>query len=386
MRIPYTSEKSAAARQWWLSVVLLVLLAGCHGHSHNNSNHDGDTLTFRHSSLLRGLRTNSFTQMEVADPWDTSKLIATYILVPSNQELPRTLPAGIVIRTPLQQAVAFSAVHAALAEELGCLNRISGLCDTDYACGETLRQILKRGILKDFGPAMQPVTERIVAAHADALLISPFRDHVPGPAERLGIPVIACADYMENSPLGQAEWMRFYGMLFGCEQKADSLFKKVEQEYKAWTATAKKSENKPTLMVDLKTGPVWYVAGGCSTMGTLYRDAGLRYLFADLAESGSVALDFERVYARCAEAEWWFVKYGETNNKTYATLAQDDPRYRRFRPWEARKIIGCNTLGTPFYEETPFHPERLLSEFVQTFHPELRGENFTPRYLRPLAE
>lgn len=345
-----------------------------------------DSIAFRYVTLLAMGRTDSFTRVDIADPWHKGQTAATYILIPSDKPLPRQLPSGTIIRTPLKRAVAFSAVHAALANDLGCLSQIAGVCDADYICSAPLRKALAEGSLANFGQAMQPTIEQIVAHKADGLLISPFRDHVPGPVERLGIPVIACADYMETSPLGRAEWMRFYGMLLGCEARADSLFAEVETRYMKWKAIATKAKSRPTLMVDLRTGPVWYVAGGRSTMGRLYADAGLAYLFASDTVSGSVPLDFERVYTRCSEADYWFMKYGNATDCTYASIAANDARYKRFKPWSERHIVGCNTLRTPFYEETPFHPDKLLEEFVQTFHAELRTHSFSARYIAPLTE
>ncbi len=365
-------------------LVAAVVLASCVGERVEVCNRKG--IDFRYATLLRGERTDSFVRIDVLDPWDTSQVAMTYVLVPRSHNVPTALPHGTLVRTPLQRLVAFSAVHASLCNELGRLSHVSGVCDAEYVGSAALKKALHNGTLRNFGSAMQPSTEQIIQAGADALLISPFRDRVPGPAERLGIPVIACADYMEASPLARAEWVKFFGLLLNCESTADSIFARVEKTYNDLKATAAHVKQRPTLMIDLKTGPVWYVAGGRSTMGTLYHDAGLTYQFADNAERGSVALDFEQVFSRCAQSEYWLIKYGEATDKTYASLLLDEPRYRHFRPWRERHIACCNTLRTPYYEETPFHPERLLSELIYTFHPELRPTAFQPRYIFPLQE
>ncbi len=373
-------------RLWWLPVVLLAILWGCGSTPKGQTNDTSGQSVVTHATLLHITKHDGFTRVDVSDPWDTLHTLATYLLVPQSDKLPPQLPKGTVVRTPLKKLVAFSAVHAALASELGCLQQVCGLCDKDYVCSSALKEALENGTIKDMGPAMQPSLELIKACGADALLISPFRDRLPGPAERLGIPVIVCADYMETSPLGRAEWMRFYGLLMGCEERADSLFNAVEQQYNLWKNKAKASQEKPSLMVDMRTGPVWYVAGGCSTMGTLYADAGLNYIYRDNKERGSVALDFEQVVSACHNADIWMLKYGQKGDITYQSLISDDPRYSKFKAWKERRVVGCNTLSTPFYEETPFHPERLLAEMVQMFHPELQTQDFKPHYLQPLKE
>ena len=101
---------------------------------------------------------------------------------------------------------------------------------------------------------------------------------------------------METSPLGRAEWLRFYGLLVGQEQRGDSLFAQIEKEYLALKDLAAQATSRPTVLSDLKYGSAWYIAGGQSTTGRLYADAGADYVFAELPNSGSVPMAFETVF------------------------------------------------------------------------------------------
>ncbi|MDO5751243.1 MAG: ABC transporter substrate-binding protein, partial [Rothia sp. (in: high G+C Gram-positive bacteria)] len=171
--------------------------------------------------------------------------MARYVLVPRTQPLPHYLPQGTLIRTPLQRAVLTTSVHAALLLDLHAERAIAGLTDTAYIVSPEVRQLLCQGV-KSMGTALQPDLELMQAARADALLTSPFEGDGSARAQRLGIPQIACADYMESSPLGRAEWMRFYGRLFGQAERADSLFAAVEQHYLALAAQADSLTSKRT--------------------------------------------------------------------------------------------------------------------------------------------
>ena len=111
-----------------------------------------------------------------------------------------------------------------------------------------------------------------------------------GRVEKLNIPIIECADYMETSALGRAEWMRFYGLLFGEAQKADSLFAEVEKNYNELKALVAPLSYAPSVISELKNGSAWYVPGGKSTSARIYADAGANYVFADDEHSGSVPL------------------------------------------------------------------------------------------------
>lgn len=115
-------------------------------------------------------------------------------------------------------------------------------------------------------------------------MLSPFENSGGyGRVGKLGVPVIECADYMETSPLGRAEWLRFYGLLVGQEQRGDSLFAQIEKEYLALKDLAAQATSRPTVLSDLKYGSAWYIAGGQSTTDACMRMPG-RLCFCRTAE------------------------------------------------------------------------------------------------------
>ncbi len=371
-----------------LFLLLLLLAAGlCACRSRHGGDTQpsltADTLSLSRASLLRIVHTASYATVDIGDAWHPGKTLRRYILVPRDSAIPPRLPEGTLVRTPLRRAVVLSAVHAALLCELGRTDCIGGLCDVGYILNRDLRKDVSDGRIEDMGSSMNPDAERIIASGADALLVSPFENAGHGPVERLGIPLIECADYMETSPLGRAEWMRFFGLLFGCERQADSLFRKVEQEYETLRAAARRAGNRPTLLCDMKEGATWYVPAGGSTLGSLYNDAGADYLFAGNKGTGSAALSFETVMRKAHDADFWIVKYGRPTGLTYAGMEADMPLCRKFRPWQEQRVYGCNTFRIPYYEEVPFHPERLLRDLVHIFHPELLPDHRL-RYYHPL--
>ncbi|WP_145958219.1 ABC transporter substrate-binding protein, partial [Prevotella sp. MGM2] len=186
--------------------------------------------------------------------------------------------------------------------------------------------------------SMHPDLERITTATADALLVSPFQNAGNGNVSATGIPLIACADYMEPTPLGQAEWMKFYGLLFGCEARSDFLFTQVETAYDSLRCAVSAVKERPRLMIDMKQGAAWYVPGGGSYLGQMYADAGADYIFSTRDESGAIPLSFESVYAAAREADVWLVKYGQAADLTYNKLAADFGPYSNFRPWRERRM------------------------------------------------
>ena len=320
----------------------------------------------------------------VADPWAKEKALATYVLVPDTVPATVQLPEGTVVHTPLRRAVLTSSIHAALLLRLGVADAIAGMTDTAYVVSSDIRRLLRSGKVTDVGSSVNPDAERIKQTRADALFLSPMENAGQNNLARLGIPLIQCADYMEVSPLARAEWMRFYGRLFGCADSADSLFREVERAYETLCQKVRThNAPRPTVFCDLPLSGTWYEPGGQSTMGQYLADAGADYLWSDRAESGSLPLDFEAVYARAARADFWLVKYGSAATLTYDSMLRDDSRFRRFRAWQKRRIWSCNSLKVPFYEETPFFPHLLLGELIRIFHPGLLPEA-PNRYYLPL--
>lgn len=335
----------------------------------------------KYAALLSMEQTDSFVAVRVRDAWHPERTLAAYVLVPADRPLPACRPEGTLVRTPLRRLALTSSVHASLFVELGAGSRIAGLADTAYVVSPSVRALLSR--IASLGSGMQPDVERLHALQCDAVFTSPYENAGHGALDALGVPLIECADYMEVSPLARAEWMRFYGRLVGCSARADSLFSAVEADYLRLCEAGAGAKTHPAVFCDLLTGGTWYQPGGASTMGRFIADAGGRYLWADRPESGSVALDVESVYATARTADLWLVKYGASRPVTYASLAADSPHYRAFSAWRSRHVVACNTLRTPFYEEVPFHPERLLRNLIYLFHPQERFPVDTT-YYRPL--
>lgn len=353
-----------------------------------------------HLSCERG---DGYSIWTLRNPWDTTAVLHQYILrlAPSRegessssmsdeafmQALPSLAEGNVsVIHVPVRSAGVATAVHCGLLDELGVASAISGVCEKEYIDLPAVAEGLAAGRIADFGNGMNPNVERIMDVAPDVLLLTPF-EHSGGygRVERLGIPIIECAEYMESSPLARAEWIRFYAELFGVEERADSIFRAVEQNYLELKQRATAVTTRPRLLSELLYGGQWFVPCGQSTMGKMFADAGADYLFRNRKGSGSTALSFETVLDEAQDADLWLVKYNSQQPLTYSQLARDYQPYTRFRAFQQRHIYGCDLAHNHFYEETPFHPDRLLRDFIILLHPELLPGQQTV-YYKPLGE
>lgn len=369
---------------FWVTV---LLLSACGGKSSTASGSEqGDTIPLHYSSNLSLIDYEDCIVAQLRNPWDTTKILHTYVLVDKNQPLPQELPQGTLVRTPLSKAVIYSSVHCSLLKDFGALNSIGGVCDLKYIKLPEIEEGCRNGTIADVGDGMNPNIEKIIDLHPDAILLSPFENSGGyGRVEKLNVPIIECADYMETSSLGRAEWMRFYGLLFGKKTEADAMFAAVERNYKDLQELVKPISFAPSVMCDLKTSSTWYTPGGNSTIAKLYSDAGANYIFREDTHSGSLPYPFEVIFEKGQQTDFWLIRYNQPVDKTYGELEKEFAPYAGFRAFKERNIYGCNTNRVPFYEETPFHPDWLLKDLIKIFHPSL-SEGYELRYYNKLAE
>ncbi len=360
-------------------VLVFSLFSSCQGNrGDKNSSVEGDTIALKYAQLLTMVDYGDYTEVTVANPWKAGTELHRYQLVPKGKkgdETARVLSSmrdaggrhSDIVRTPIVGSVVFTAPHCQLFYDLHAQKTITGVCDLQYINIPNLRN---RKDIVDCGSGMQPDIERIIELHPKALFISPFENSGGyGKLDKLGIPIIETADYMERSPLGRAEWMKFYALLLGKNVEADSLFGAVEKNYKSLQNKAAAMPLGRSVLTERKTQGVWYVPGGNSTIGILLRDAHARYPWASDTHSGSLALSPEQVIEKGDSIDVWaFKRYGG-KQMTSADLLAEYPGYAQLKAFRQGAVYQCDSSNTPFFELTGFHPDLLLREFIILAHP-----------------
>lgn len=426
-----------------------LLMAACQGGKTAAADAEaGDTLEMKYAKLLTIVKHGDgeessdaaedidyqYAEAIIANPWKAGTMLHRYILIPKGEEgdktvtrlaLQRTSGMGCTtdtVRTPVERSAVFIAPHCQLMYELGCQQAIRGVCDLNYinipdvrkraasagkasagnasagnaSAGNASSEKASSGnasaqnSIVDCGSSMAPDIERIIALKPEAILVSPFENSGGyGKLDKLRIPLIEAADYMESSPLGRAEWMKFYGMLFGraknisttaagkaseatlpasCELKADSLFAQIEKEYLDLKAEAGKLPKGLSILTERKTGGVWYVPGGQSTIGILLKDANARYIFSDDKHSGSLPMSPEQILAKGSQVDVWAFKYFGGAPLSQVQLLQEYDGYKALAAFNRGNIYQVDTSTVPYFELTSFHPELLLREFIILAH------------------
>ena len=365
---------------------LLLALAGC-GPRHAAPGQEArSTDTVRFARNLRIEYFDDFVSVRIRDPWDTLRQRQHYVLVDRDRPRPAKLPAdGIVIRVPVEKAVIYTSVHTAIAEQLGALDRVCGVCEPQYITSKEVLGRIDRGLIADLGQSTSPNVEKIIDIGTEMIIASPFENSGYGAAEKLGIPIVEAADYMENHPLGRTEWVLFYGLLLGRREEAERVFAETVRRYEELKALAATAPDRPSVLLERKYGASWAVPSGGSYIGVLHADAGADYVFRSYPGARSVHLSFEEVFDRAGDADLWLMKYDTRAPLTYKLLQEEYQPYANFRPWKERHVFACNTITSTYYDDITLHPDQVLEDLIAIYHPDLLPGH-QPRYYFPLDE
>lgn len=352
----------------------ICLVTGCQSPGRTVSASTGQD-SIKYASGFTVNRCDGYTQVDVRNPWDTTLVLQRYLLVDSGLPLPSALPEGVVVCIPLKRIVVYNAVHCSMLARLGAETSVVGVCEPEYIKSEYIERGIADGSIVNLGESHAPNIEAILELAPQAIVASPIKNVGYGTVSKLKTPIIECTDYMERTPLGQAEWIRFLALFLGKDEQADSLFRATEKAYLDVKSLAASASYRPTVFSEMKIGSVWYTAGGRSFMANLFADAGADYIWQADSSTGSNPLSFESVFDRAAHADFWLIKYNNVREMTYASLKSDYSPYADFDAYQKRNIFICNTGENDYYEMLPQSPDVILKEFVAVFHPELLPEH-----------
>lgn len=326
-----------------------------------------------------------YTTIKLVNPWDTTKLLQSYVLVDRNKALPDTLPEGILVRTPIRSAVVYSTVNCTTLKELDALDVVKGVCESNYIKISEIQEGIKNGTIMDVGEANNPDVEKILMLEPEVIFASPIAGQGFGRIEKTKIPIIQILDYLENEPLARTEWIRFYSFFVDRREKADALFDAVAANYNEVKDLVSQAEKRPSVFTDLQYQGSWNMPGGKSYLALMLADAGGDYVWSDDNSNKFLPLTFESVLDRAGDADIWLIKYYANEDMTYKSLQREYKGYSHFRAYKERHIYACNTVRNDYFGDLPIRPDSILKDMAAIFHPDLFPDH-QPVYYEKLTE
>ena len=345
---------------------------------------------FRYARNVVACPTEYGYWMEVRNPWDTTSCMGRFALVYDSLRQKATgLEDATRVRIPVQSVVSFSSTQWSVFMALGKVGLVKGILEGRDIHSPEMRALLEQGVVRDVGTESAKNVELMIQMHPDILLYSPYFDGNQDPLKVTGAVLFPFADYLENSPLGRAEWIRVVGLLAGCPQEADAWFDEIERRYLDLRDLCKEVEHRPTVFSDLPFNGQWYVAGGKSYIAQLFEDAGVDYIWKDNNSTASFPLDSETILAKAQHADYWRVANSSSLPMTYESLKRENALFALFDAYKNRKVIVCDIQPTGYFETSQMEPDVLLADFIYFFHPEkmeIHKNTYQPKYYHLLGD
>ncbi|MEW2922388.1 ABC transporter substrate-binding protein [Muricauda sp. ANG21] len=335
-------------------------------------------------------KNQQFTEIKVTSAWPGSERNFTYALVPRENLAAITLPSDAydaIVATPVERIVITSTTHIPSLDALGVLESVVGFPNTDLISSPPTRERIDQGLIKELGTNENINTEVVLELNPELIMGFGINDtnKAYDVIKRAGIPVVYNGDWVEKTPLGKAEWIKFFAPFFQKEKEADRIFEEIETAYTEAKALAQRAMEKPTVLTGGLYKDVWYISGGKSWMARFLADANADYIWSDTEETGGIGLSLEAVLEKAQKADYWL---NPSLHTSYAELEKANAHYLQFSAFSNKKVYSNAikkgaTGGLVFYELAPQRPDLVLKDLISILHPGLL-EDYEPHFYRPL--
>ena len=325
---------------------------------------------------------NGITRLVVYQP-GSDRLVAGEFYLAEEEITGKFRDTVAMIPLPLKDVAVFSSTQLSAFSKLKALDMITGVSEAAYIINPAVRERLKNKTITELAGSGNYFIERTLEVHPSLIFLSPYLADDSRVLAKTGIPLVPFYDFYETDPLGRAEWIRFTAAFCGREAMADSIFREIEERYRYFSGLASSAEGRPSVFSDKYFNGQWYIPGGESYIAQLFHDAGADYLWKDDSHRASFPLDYETVFERAHDADYWRIIGSYGDEATYAGLLKENELYGHFKAFRQRQVIYCDAKETAYFENSPLEPERVLADLIKAFHPGLLPE-YEPKYYRIL--
>ena len=319
---------------------------------------------------------NGNKKLIIKNPYKNSKKVFSYILYKKSAIKSINKSINVKIEVPIQELVVTSTTHIPMIELLNEELSIIGFPNTKYISSKKTRKLIDQGKIIDIGKENSLNTEILLDIEPQLVIgygVS-NADKTLATVQKAGIPVIYNGDWLEETPLGKAEWIKFFGVLFDKEKLANSIFKKIESNYLEAKNIALKSNKKLTVLSGaIMSKDIWNLPAGNSFVSKFLKDANLDYLWRKTKGNGSLSLSFESVFEKGINADFWIAPgYFTSKNQ----LLKSNKLYAKFKSFINNNIYTSSnrkgeTGGVLYYELATTRPDLVLKDIIKITNPKL---------------
>lgn len=318
---------------------------------------------------------DGYSVVTVKNPWPKATKSYKYILKEKNGIVPDSLKNKPIISIPIKTIVVTSTTHIPSLEMLNEINTLVGFPHCDYISSDKVRVRIDDGKIRELGNNHDLNTEVLLDLQPN-VIIGYGIDNKNATLDNLqksGLKVLLNGDWNEETALGKAEWIKFFGALYGKQKLANELFTKMEKEYLETIEIAKRATVTPTILAGDMFEDRWYLPKGSSWGSLLLKQANGNYLWQETKGTGSLSLSFETVFEKAKNATIWITSGQFSSLKE---MTDSNPHYAEFDAFKNKDVYSFSgkkgkTGGILYYELAPNRPDIVLKDIVKILHPEL---------------
>ena len=333
---------------------------------------------------------DNYTKLVLIDPWQKSEGVRfNYFLTRRGSKTNINADSSEIITVPVRKVILMSTTYLPMVSILGDEESIKGVSGTGFIFDNKIRSRVSEGLIHDVGYEENLNKELIFRLAPELIIAYGVGSEAAGNFRKLqesGIKIFFNADYLENSPLGRAEWIKVFGLLFGKEKRADSVFNILENNYKEIKSYVNsRVDSRPSVMLGLPYRDSWFISPGNSFIGNLIEDAGGNYIWKDMKADFSLPMSFENVYINASKADFWL---NTGNAQRLDDIISVDPRLAYFNSVQKGNLFNNNKRiseggGNDFWESGILHPDIILKDIASILHPGLYPD-YEPFYYKKL--
>jgi len=279
------------------------------------------------------------------------------------------------IKTPVESIVVTSTTHIPMLELLHIEHKLVGYPNTKYISSKKTRALIDAGKVIDLGNEENINTELLLDLKPDIVIGFSINSNnkMFATIEKMNIPVILNGAWLEETPLGRAEWIKLFGVLFNKEKEADSIFNTIEKNYLEAKKIALNAEEIPTIISGGLFKDIWNLPAGDSFEATFLADANTNYLWKDAKGTGSLSLNIENVFEKGHDAEIWISPSFYTSLEQLKSANDIYPKFKAFKNDHIYTFVNKKgaTGGLIYFELAPARPDLVLKDLIKIAHPEL---------------
>lgn len=357
----------------FLITLLGIFISSCKKETKKSTSKLETSISIKYAKGFSVNVENGVKKLKINDPYQNTNKTFEYIISSESLESNNKINN---IHVPINKMVITSTTHVPMIELLGEEKSIVGFPYAKYVSSEKTRALIDDEKIKEIGKESSLNTEILLDLQPDLVVgySVTTADKSLTTAEKSGISVIYNGDWLEETPLGRAEWIKFFGILYNKEKEADSIFNIIEKNYLNAKALASNTEKQPNILSGaIMNKDIWNLPAGDSFVAQFLKDANLNYLWQNTKGKGSLSLNFESVLDKGVNADFWIAPgYFSTKEQ----MLQNNQIYQQFDAFKKDKIYTPSTKkgatgGIIYYELAPSRPDLVLKDLIKITNPDL---------------